>query len=115
MKPSECGARIPTAVVDVNESTEIKVNPRMVCWAKANDIDLEPLLNRDPDEDIPCLDSGLPWTVEFLQWIQGKWRTFHVKKLHGLHSYHECLACTVAATNGDFDIWLKASMEDTRR
>ena len=79
------------------------MNPRVLLWAKANGVDFMKL-QRDRVEDPLYEVNGVPWTIEFTQWTQARWREFY-KQCHGNeHMLIEC--CGSAAEDGRFDRWL---------
>ena len=78
------------------------MNPRVLLWAKAHDID--PMLLQRESRDEPMYMVGdCPWTVEFSLWIQNKVGEFR-ELCHGNRHPMEC--CAGSMTFGQFDRWL---------
>jgi len=83
------------------------VNPRVLLWARAEGYGIDTVFDRigKPGAAVPRTPNGTPWTVEFIEWTQKRWREFHL--LHGRGSHHDCIVCSTATTDGSFDAWLE--------
>ena len=84
-----------------------EINPRAVLWAKSAGLDLGSLLDKGRGGDIPRLSNGQPWTVEFMCWVQSRWREYHIERGHRRNSHWECINCKYDGKHGRFDAWLE--------
>lgn len=86
-----------------------EVNPRVLLWAQAEGYGIDSVLERldNPEAETPRTPKGQLWTVEFMAWVQARWREFHTTQ-HGAGDHHDCITCRGATEDGSFDRWLEA-------
>ena len=84
------------------------INPRVLLWLRDQKLPLD-TLERCADgtlKTIPIVYAGqsaaLPWTVEYMRWIQTKWGVF--ARCKGFRDSSSALLN--GATHEEFDAWL---------
>lgn len=85
------------------------MNPRVVAWARAHNIDPAKLVRESLDDDLFRVGGQL-WTVLFMEWIQAKWREWRKLCTYVPDAKHPL--CDHCHNHEAFDAWLQGETHE---